>query len=50
VDDLLHQATDVTVALGKVESTELGGTDTVVGVGLEDTSGFTLVANDCNRD
>lgn len=47
MNDLLHKATDVTVALGKVERTELSSTDTVVGVGLEDTSGFTLVANDC---
>ena len=47
VDDLLDEATDVTVALGEVEGAELGGTLPVVGVSLEDSSALTLVANDC---
>jgi hypothetical protein len=38
VDDLTDDSTDVTVTLGKVESTELGGTLTVLGVSLEDAS------------
>jgi len=46
VNDLLDQSTDVTVSLGEVEGTELGGSNTVVSVGSEDSSGFTLVADD----
>lgn len=47
VDDLLDQATDVAVALGKVERTELGRRDTVVRVRAEDSAALTLVADDC---
>lgn len=47
VDNLLDQATDVAVALGKVERTELGRRDTVVRVRAEDTAALTLVADDC---
>jgi hypothetical protein len=46
VDDLLDETTDVTVALGKVKGTELGGRDTVVGVRAEDSAALTLVADD----
>lgn len=35
VDDLLHNTLNVTIALGEVESTELGRSLVVMGVGLE---------------
>jgi hypothetical protein len=46
VNDLLYETTDVTVSLSEVEGTELGRSNTVVGVSPEDSSGFTLVADD----
>mmetsp|Transcript_25358 Transcript_25358/g.58395 ORF Transcript_25358/g.58395 Transcript_25358/m.58395 type:complete len:227 (-) Transcript_25358:15-695(-) len=39
VDDVLDDALDVTSALSKVQRTELGGTLTAMGVGLEDAPG-----------
>lgn len=35
VDDLLHNSTDVAIALGKVEVAEAGGVLVVLGVRLE---------------
>jgi hypothetical protein len=47
VDDLLHHAANVAIALSVVESAELGGGLVQAGVGREDgTATFTLVAND----
>lgn len=46
VDDVLYDTTDVTVSLGKVERTETSWVLSVVGVGLEDTTGLSLVADD----
>jgi hypothetical protein len=46
VDDVLDNTTDVTVLLGKVESTETGGGLAVGSVRLEDPSGLPLVADD----
>jgi len=43
VDDVLDNSPDVSVLLGKVQGPELGRVLPVVGVGLEDPAGFTLV-------
>jgi hypothetical protein len=46
VDYLLHNASDISMALSEIERTELGGSDTQAGVRLEDAaSTFTLVSN-----
>jgi hypothetical protein len=46
VDDVLDNSSNVSVLLGKVKGPELGRVLPVVGVGLEDPAGFTLVPND----
>lgn len=46
VDDLLDNTSDVTVALGVVVDTELGGSLVVLGVSGEDTAALTLSSND----
>lgn len=43
MDDVLDDSPDVSVLLGKVQRPELGRVLPVVGVGLEDPAGFTLV-------
>lgn len=46
VDDILDNPPDVPVPLSKVQRSEPGWVFSVVGMGLEDPSGFTLVADD----
>lgn len=46
VDDLLDNTSDVTVALGVVVDTELGGGLVVLGVSGEDTTALSLSSND----
>lgn len=46
VDNVLDETTDVTVTLGKVQRPQARRLLSVVGVGLEDPTGFTLVADD----
>lgn len=43
MDDVLDNSSDVTVLLSEVVVPELGRVLPVVGVGLEDPAGFTLV-------
>ena len=45
VDDVLHDTTNVTIALGKVEVTQTGGVLVVVGVRFEDGMGAPLCPN-----
>lgn len=46
MDDLLDNTSDVTVALGVVVNTELGGSLVVLGVSGEDTTALSLSSND----
>ena len=46
MDDVLDNSSNVSVLLGKVKGPKLGRILPVVGVGLEDPAGFTLVPND----
>lgn len=46
VDDLLHNTTDITMSLGEVERSELGGTVSEAGVGSENAAAtLSLVTN-----
>ena len=46
VDNLLDNTSDVTVALGVVVDTQLGGSLVVLGVSGEDTTALSLSSND----
>lgn len=49
MNDLLYNTTDVTVAFGIVEGSQLGGTLTVSGVGLEDSTRLPLSTDNASH-
>lgn len=47
VNDLLHESTDVTISLGKVERSERSWCNSVFLVSPENTTTLTLIPDDC---